>query len=325
MLYPLKFQPIYKDKIWGGHKIRTVLNKDYSPLSKCGESWELSGVEDNLSIVRDGSLAGKNLKELIQLFKGDLAGHRVYRKYKDRFPLLIKFIDANDDLSIQVHPDDTLARERHGSYGKTEMWYIIQSDKDAEIITGFNRETDKETYLDYFKKGKLTEILNTEKVKAGDVVFMPAGRVHSIGKGILLAEIQQTSNITYRIYDFDRVNEKGKPRELHVNEALDAIDYSYYPEYKIRYKNQKNHPVKIVSCDYFTTSKLWFDKPLGRNYRTLDSFVSLICLEGSGSMTYENGMIEIKQGEVIVIPAIIDQADLIPDGEMKILETHITL
>lgn len=324
MLTPFKFKPIFKDKIWGGEKIRTVLKKDFSPLDNCGESWELSGVEGNVSVVKEGDLAGKDLRELIREFKGRLLGERVYRKFGDDFPLLIKFIDANEDLSIQVHPDDRLARERHGSFGKTEMWYIIQADQDAELITGFNREMDRDTYLDAFQKGNLMKVLNQEKVEKDDVFFIPAGRVHTIGKGLLLAEIQQTSDITYRIYDFDRVDSRGMKRELHVEEALDAIDYHHYPEYKTSYDDRLNARTPLVSCPYFTTSKIWLDNGMERNYDDLDAFVILIGIEGAGSFQAGSFNTELKKGEVVLIPAETEKILLQPKGEMKILETFVT-
>ena len=213
-LYPLKFKTIYKEKIWGGHKINTHLNKDFSPLDNCGETWEISGVEGNISITENGNLSGKSLTELIKEYKSELVGNSVYEKFGNEFPLLIKFIDANADLSVQVHPNDELAEKRHGSKGKTEMWYIFQADENSSLISGFKRPLDKKVYQDHLASGSLDQILNREKVETGDVFFIPAGRVHTIGKGILLTEIQQTSDVTYRIYDFDRIDKNGNKREL---------------------------------------------------------------------------------------------------------------
>ena len=245
MLKPLKFRTIFKDKIWGGNKIKTILNKDFSPLPNCGETWEISGVEGNVSVVAEGEYAGKSLVELIDKYTDKLIGKKLYKKFHDQFPLLIKFIDANDDLSIQVHPDDKLARKRHNSFGKTEMWYVIQADPGAKLNAGFNRKVDKETYLHHLQNNTLEEILNFEEVRAGDVFFLPAGRVHYIGKGICLAEIQQTSDITYRIYDFDRRDDKGNLRELHTDLALDAIDFNFYENYKTRYTPKKNEIINL--------------------------------------------------------------------------------
>lgn len=226
-LYPLSFQTIFKDKIWGGEKIKTVLRKDFSPLPNCGETWELSGVKGNVSVVKDGPLSGMALTDLIKQFKGSLLGEKVWQTSGEEFPLLVKFIDANDDLSIQVHPQDELAMQRHQSLGKTEMWYIFQADPGAQLISGFNQPMDENTYLKHLETKQLDKIMNYENVTAGDVYFMPAGRVHSIGKGCLLAEIQQTSDVTYRIYDFDRKDDKGQTRELHTEQALAAIDYHF--------------------------------------------------------------------------------------------------
>jgi len=225
-LYPIKFQPILKDKIWGGPRLKDILNKS-TESDKCGESWEISSVQGNLSIVRNGFLTGNNLQELIEVYMGDLVGDKIYSLFGIEFPLLIKFIDANDILSVQVHPDDELARVRHDAYGKTEMWYIIDAEENAELIAGFNRDLNRETYIRHLQGKTLKEILNFEKVRKGDVFFTPAGRVHAVGAGILLAEIQQTSDITYRIYDWERVDDKGNPRELHTELALDALDFKF--------------------------------------------------------------------------------------------------
>ena len=251
-LYPLKFTPIVKDKIWGGTKLASVLNKPTGESTEAGESWEISGVEGNVSVVSEGEFKGRSLVELIDEFKGELIGEKVYERFGDKFPLLIKFIDANDDLSIQVHPDDDLGMKRHNSFGKTEMWYVVSADKDAKLISGFNKPTSKEEYLEYFESGKLVELLNREDVYDDDVFYLPAGRVHTIGKGLLIAEIQQTSDITYRIYDFDRVDANGNGRELHVEEAVDAIDYGFYEDYKTTY-NTSATEVEIGRSQYFVT------------------------------------------------------------------------
>ncbi|MCF6358465.1 MAG: class I mannose-6-phosphate isomerase, partial [Draconibacterium sp.] len=234
-LYPLKFKPILLDKIWGGDRINTILNKDLGELPNCGESWEISGVEGNISLVENGFLAGNNLQEIIEIYMGDLVGDSVFKKFGEEFPLLIKFIDAQQDLSIQVHPNDELSKKRHNAYGKTEMWYIIDAKEDALINSGFEGEVTKEQYLKYVEKGNLTDLLHFDKVVEGDVFFIPAGRVHAIGKGVLVAEIQQTSDVTYRIFDYNRKDDKGNLRELHTKLAVDAIDFSYLEEYKTKY------------------------------------------------------------------------------------------
>jgi len=324
MLYPLKFHSIFKEKIWGGEKIKTILKKDFSPLNNCGESWELSGIEGNISKVKGGPHEGKDLKSLISEYKEDLIGSRIYDRFRDEFPLLIKFIDSNEDLSIQVHPDDKLAKSRHNSFGKTEMWYIIQADNNASLISGFNRSLNRQIYIDHVKQGRLLELLNKLDVYNGDVFYIPAGRVHTIGKGLLLAEIQQTSDVTYRIYDFDRVDKLGKKRELHLEDSLNAIDYRFYEDYKTIYKDKTNQPVQLISCDYFTTNKIKLDRYLDRDYQTLDSFIALICVEGAGMIGYSNGVIDISLGDVILIPAKYKNITLKTELKMTLLETYVT-
>jgi len=324
MLYPLKFHPIFKDKIWGGEKIKSILKKDFSPLPNCGESWEISGIKNNVSVVNDGKLEGKDLSYLIHKYTSRLLGTYVYSKFGADFPLLIKFIDANEDLSIQVHPNDELAWERHHSLGKTEMWYILQADEHAELIAGFNREMNRDVYLEHLKRGSLMEVLNKESAKKGDVFYMPAGRIHTIGKGLLLAEIQQSSDVTYRIYDFDRVDQSGNKRELHTQEALDAIDYNFYPEYKSKYEENNDTAVEIVKSPYFTTNKLKLSKDYQRDIEPLDSFVVYICLSGNGLIQHNNGTTRIGMGEVVLIPAELAQYTLIPEDHIELLETYIS-
>ena len=240
-LYPLKFKPRYYDKIWGGQKLKTALNKDFGKLPNCGESWELSGVSGNISEVSNGFLAGNNLEELIEVYMGDLVGDKVFDRFSVEFPLLIKFIDANDDLSVQVHPDDKLSKERHGAYGKTEMWYVLQADKGAKLNCGFNQPITKETYLTKLENKEIMDVLNFVEVEPGDVFFMPAGRVHAIGKGIMVAEIQQTSDVTYRIYDYDRVDAKGQGRVI----TSYSIHYTKLYEYP---KVAEIPPLSFMNC-----------------------------------------------------------------------------
>jgi mannose-6-phosphate isomerase len=322
-LYPLKFKTIYKDKIWGGQKIRTYLHKDFGSLPNCGETWEISGVKSDVSVVAEGSLAGESLADLLMKYKDELVGKKIYERFGDEFPLLVKFIDANEDLSIQVHPDDKLAKKRHNSFGKTEMWYVIEADPGSTLIAGFNKELTREEYLEKFNSGHLTDVLNKEDITAGDVFFLPAGRVHTIGKGLLIAEIQQTSDITYRIYDFDRVDDKGNKRELHVEEALDAIDYKHYPEYKTKYTPEKDEAVHLVSCPYFTTNLLDFDEGATKDYSKLDSFVIHVCLEGAYELKYNGETFAVKMGECLLLPKVVDHAELSTESGFKILESYI--
>jgi mannose-6-phosphate isomerase len=322
-MYPLKFKTIFKDKIWGGSKIKTVLGKDFSPLPNCGETWEISGVKGNVSVVTEGKWQNKDLVSLINEYKGQLVGEKVYEKFGNDFPLLIKFIDANDDLSIQVHPDDELAKKRHNSFGKTEMWYVFWADKGAKLNAGFKKTIDKEVYLKHLNSKSLDQILNFEDVNVGDVFFLPAGRVHYIGKGICLAEIQQTSDITYRIYDFDRKDDKGNLRELHTEEALDAIDYKAYPDYKTKYIKKKNEPSELVECRYFKTNLIDFAQPIDRNYIDLDSFVIYICFEGNMEIWSDSGRTMVYKGDCVLLPAALKKVKLMPHFGAKILETWV--
>lgn len=323
-LYPIKFKPIFHEKIWGGNRMRTILNKDYGNLANCGESWELSGVEGNISVVDNGFLAGNNLSELLEIYMGDLVGEKVYEKFGDEFPLLIKFIDAQDDLSIQVHPDDKLSKERHNAYGKTEMWYVAGAEKGALINSGFNQEVNRDKYLEYFNAGKLTDLLHYDEAIVGDVFFIPAGRVHAIGKGCLVAEIQQTSDVTYRIFDYNRKDDEGNERELHTDLALDAIDFSHASQYKTDYKTEINKAVEIVSCPYFTTNIIEFSKELDKDYNQLDSFVIYMTMEGEFEITTEGGTENVAMGETVLLPASLESVQLKPKSKLvKILEVYI--
>lgn len=264
--YPIKFEPILKDKIWGGEKLKALFNKK-STRNDIGESWEVSDVDGNISIVSNGSLKDQSLKSLLSTYKSELVGEIVYKKFGNNFPLLIKFIDAKEALSIQVHPNDTLANERHNSFGKTEMWYVMQAEAEGDLIVGFNKDTSKEEYVKCLEEKKLFEILNQEKVQQGDVYFIPTGRIHAIGAGVLLAEIKQTSDITYRVYDWDRLDDEGNSREFHTELALDAINYSAEKEYKTTYKKELNNRSPMVNCEYFTTNTIVVNgEEITRNY-----------------------------------------------------------
>jgi mannose-6-phosphate isomerase len=322
-LYPLKFKPIVKDKIWGGTRLKNLLHKNCK-TDKAGESWEISGFPGSVSKVKNGFLAGNSLEEILEVYMGDLAGDGVFEKFGTLFPLLIKFIDANDVLSIQVHPDDDLGRRLFGSYGKTEMWYIVEAEKDAEIITGFSQQVNQEKYLQHLKDETLLTILNKEKAVAGDVFFIPAGRIHAIGSGILLAEIQQTSDATLRIYDYNRLDDKGRPRELHTDKALEAIDFKIYPSYKTQYPKKPDSSNHLVRCEYFTVNYLELNNPVEKEYVTLDSFVIYMCMEGSFTIRYHNtGNERMVRGETVLLPAELKNVMLIPDTPAKILEIYI--
>jgi len=323
MLYPLKFIPQYKYRLWGGNKLSNLLKKPEVP-EKTGESWELSGVADSVSVVADGFLAGNSIQELAEIYMGDLMGDSVYEKFGEEFPLLIKIIDANDVLSIQVHPNDELASKRHKAYGKTEMWFIIQADKDSELFTGFNRDMDKEAFLDHLDQNTLKSVLNSESVQAGDCFFIPAGRIHAAGAGILFAEIQQTSDITYRIFDWNRVDTDGKARDLHTDLAVEAIDFKHYPNYRSKYLKNQNRSNLIVDCRYFTTNYLPVQQVIDKDYSSLDSFIIYICLKGACQIEYNDSeKVNCSIGETILIPASLKNIRLIPSEATELLEVFI--
>ena len=323
MLYPLKFKPILKQTIWGGDKLAYKSN-DPKVKESIGESWEISGVQDNISVVSEGALEGNSLQELTEIYMGDLVGDKIYEKFGIEFPLLIKYIDARDNLSIQVHPDDATAKARHNAYGKTEMWYLVGADRDAELIMGFNKDTDKLEYLTALHNHTLPVLLNTEKVEKGDCFFIPAGTVHAICKGCYIAEIQQTSDITYRIYDYDRRDKNGNPRELHTELATDVINFCEQKQHNIHYHQHENHTEELVSCNYFTTNYLKFDKEVEKDYIELDSFVIYMCLEGNFTLVYDvDKTVKVNKGETILVPAILKNLFLIPETEAEILEIYI--
>ncbi|MBN2757348.1 MAG: class I mannose-6-phosphate isomerase [Bacteroidales bacterium] len=322
-LYPLKFEPIFKEKIWGLDNLNKSLNKKIDLNKKIGESWEISAISDNISVVSNGFLAENNLEEIIEIYMGNIVGDKVFDKFGIEFPLLIKFIDANEVLSIQVHPDNEIAKERHNAFGKTEMWYIVDAKQKAELISGFNKETNMQEYKLALSSGNLKNILNFEKVKKDDVYFIPAGRVHAIGAGIVLAEIQQTSDITYRIYDWGRKDDNGNYRELHTDLAVDVIDYGFYTNYKTDYKFTENKTSNILECEFFKTNILEFDKTVEKDYFLIDSFVVYICLEGEFEIDFASGKEICKKGETILLPAVLKNIKLIPKRKSKLLEVYI--
>ena len=319
-LFPLKFHPILKEKIWGGQKLSTVLNKR-SSLPNIGESWEISDVEGDTSIVSDGSLKGNSLKELLIEYKEELVGKKLFKQFGDKFPLLIKFIDAKEDLSIQLHPNDTLAAERHGSFGKTEMWYVMDADKDSNLIVGFKDKVTPQDYIKHLQNKTLTNILNFDKVTQGDTYFIEVGRVHAIGAGVMLAEIQQTSDITYRVYDWDRVDDQGNTRELHVDMALDAIDFDMDDNFRAEYTKRKNTSNNMVSCPYFTTNYIELDDEVNID-NDKDSFIIYICTEGKASIFSDDFEVIIEKGQTVLVPAIISDFTL-KSKDAKLLEVYV--
>jgi len=322
VLYPFKFKPIYKDKIWGGRKIKDILKQDYGMLPNCGEAWLLSGLWDEQSVVANGDFAGDEINDLVETFMGDLVGEAVFDRYGEQFPILIKIIDANDWLSVQVHPDDELAEKRELGNGKTEMWYVMDADRDAELIDGFNQEIDKKRYIKVLKDNTLQSVLNSETVREGDVFFIPAGRVHALGPGIMVAEIQQTSDVTYRIYDWDRLDVAGMQRELHIPQSLEAVDFSIPENYKTPYRNLLNATVPVIDSQHFVTNILQFDGEMVKDYSDIDSFVILLCTKGKFSLNWENGSVFVMEGECVLIPNVVNKVTLDADNYSKLLEIY---
>lgn len=322
-LYPLKFTPLLKEKIWGGKKIETILKHHVSQMDDCGESWEISGLVDDESVVSNGFLSENNLNELLEIYLTDLVGEKNYEKYGLGFPLLIKFIDAQDNLSVQVHPDDTLAQERYGQNGKTEMWHVIQADEGAGLYVGFNQKVTEQQLVAAVENGTLELLLKFYPVKAGDTFMIPAGTVHAIGKGVLLAEIQQPSDITFRIFDWNRVDENGKARELHTEEALEAIHFEEnVGDFKVKYTPEKNKTVTLVHSPYFNTNILEMDMQVEKSFVQLDSFVIYMCLEGSAFLVSGDFKEKLETGEVVLVPAEVDRLTIIPDTTPKLLEVY---
>jgi len=322
-LYPLKFRPIFKEKVWGGQRIRTDLGLDFSPLPNCGEAWMLSGVPGSHTVVSNGFLKGNELNELVEIYMDDLVGEKAFNAFGDKFPVLVKFIDSNEWLSIQVHPDDRLAAKRKTGNGKTEMWYILDAAENARLISGFFREINRNQYQRYLEQNKLPEILNFEQVSRGDLFFLPAGRIHALGPGILLAEIQQTSDTTYRIYDWDRVGADGNPRELHTDLALEAIDFRVPESYRTTYRNADNTTVNLLSCPAFTTNLIRFDRSLEKDLAWLDSFLIFICTEGRCNLRSGSRNESLKKGELVVLPAVAEQVVLKPEPRCTLLEVFL--
>lgn len=318
-LYPLQFSPILKERIWGGTKLKSILNKPiFSQIT--GESWEISAVEGNVSIVSDGELAGKSLNDLINENPEAVLGIEVYKKFGKQFPLLFKYLDAHEDLSIQVHPDDELAKKRHNSFGKTEMWYVVQADKNAKITVSFKENSNATEFLENLKSKTLLSILDHIEVKQGDVFFIETGTVHAIGAGMVIAEIQQTSDITYRLYDFDRKDVNGIERELHVDLALEAINYNTIDSQKI-YSKISNQSNTAVDCPYFTTNFLPIQGEISVT-KTGFSFTVYMCVEGNFEIQFEGSKFLYTKGNTVLIPA--SMKDFILKGNASLLEIYIS-
>lgn len=319
-MYPLKFHPILKERLWGGTKLKDVLHK---PIESdiTGESWELSGVVGDISIVSNGELSGTSLQELIEDRAEELLGKSVVERFGKEFPILIKFIDAKKDLSIQLHPNDELAKKRHNSLGKTEMWYVMDADDDANLIVGFNRDVSREEYIESLENDSLLSLLNYEQAGKGDTFFINTGKVHAIGAGVLLAEIQQTSDITYRIFDFNRKDKNGNLRELHTEQALDAIDYKKKDDFKVDYGSDVNIVNAMVDCLYFKTDYLHLTEDWHQDVSKRDSFTILMCVSGSARIANENAAVDIKKGETVLVPAESESLSIITDNAELLVVT----
>ena len=316
-----KFNPLLKSILWGGEKIVPFKHLT-SDQKQVGESWEISGVKDNESVVSNGEYKGWTLNKLVETLKDKLVGKENYERFGNEFPLLVKFIDAREQLSIQVHPTDEQAQAQGLGRGKTEMWYVMESDADASLRSGLKQQITPEQYKEMVENDTITEALSEYPVKEGDVFFLPAGRIHSIGAGCFLAEIQETSDVTYRIYDFKRKDNEGNYRELHTKEAAECIDYTVYPDYRTQYEARQNEPVELVSCPYFTTSVYDLTEPMTLDYSDLDSFVIFVGLKGEGEITdAEGNTISFRAGESVLLPATTTTVKV--SGTVKFLESYV--
>ena len=312
-LYPLKFLPLYKNVIWGGNRLKEY-GFNYDPLPNCGELWALSSVEGRESVISNGFLAENTLTEAVEIYMGDLVGDKVYNRFGTEFPLLFKIIDAAKDLSIQVHPDDELAQRRGMPCGKTEMWYVMEADEGAKLISGFRRDTTPEEYTAALAAGHLEDLLHAENPEPGDVYFIPAGRVHALGKGLMVAEIQQTSDCTYRIYDYN---------QLHTAEAMDAIDFSGVDHAHTHYHAHLNETTTLADCPYFTTRLIAFDRPMRKNLEEVESFVVYMCVDGLAAVKAMDTIVPMHVGECVLVPAVADSVELFCEGPAKLLEVTI--
>ncbi|MEZ5011229.1 MAG: type I phosphomannose isomerase catalytic subunit [Bacteroidales bacterium] len=321
---PSNLPPVLKERIWGGDALRERWGKDCKKGTKIGESWEISGLENDLSVVSNGFLEGNNIGELVEVYMGDLVGESIYEKFGNEFPLLIKIIDARDTLSIQVHPDNQLAKERHNAYGKSEAWFVLEADPGSSIYNGFRDSTiGREEYSEAVETGNLPAIMNVVKPVAGDSVYIPAGTLHALGSGLVVAEIQQTSDVTYRVYDWDRKNEDGSERELHTDLAIDAIDFSRPPDSLAKADRSVNGVSVITECEFFTVSIIRTDRKITRDYSLVDSFIIYLVTEGNIEVEADNSVVSVSKGETLLIPAVTDYADVKPDQSSAFLEIFI--
>lgn len=316
------FNPIFKSVIWGGSKIAPYKGVE-TDQENIGESWEISGVKGSESVVADGPDKGLSLSELLKKYGASLLGGKNYQKYGNDFPLLIKFIDAKEDLSVQVHPTDELAQKRGSRFGKTEMWFVLGAEKNAMLANGFNRVVKPEEYEHLVNSGEIMDVLNFNKIHPGDVFFIPAGRVHAIGKGSFVAEIQETSDITYRLYDYKRKDKDGNERQLHTKEAFDAINFNDTEGKAVEYTLRRDIPVNVVTSPFFTTNVWQIDHEVMRDYSEWDTFVAIICTKGKATLTTDLETREVKEGTSVLIPASCKKLTITPHGVFEALETYI--
>ncbi len=318
MLYPIKFKPIYKSKVWGGIKIREI-KADKKVPADCGESWEVSAVQGDISIVANGFLKGNSIEEIIEIYMGEVVGDKVFDKFGIEFPVLLKIIEAKENLSVQVHPDNKTSASRHNAWGKTEMWYILDADDDSTLISGFNQDTNSKILFDSITNGDFEKLVNQPIVKTGEVYYIPSGRLHSLGKGVTIVEIQQTSDVTYRVYDYGRVG-----RELHLDLAEEVIDYKHINDVKTKFSHFPDKSNKIIQNEFFTVNFLPVMNTLVKDYYELDSFVLYYCINGGITIITEgNENVKIKKGETVLIPAAIKSLSIRPDLYSEILEIYI--
>ena len=324
-----KFEPLLKQTLWGGDKI-IPFKRLNTKMEQVGESWEISGVKDYETIVANGPDKGKSLNQLVSEMKGQLVGKENYERFGDEFPLLVKFIDAHQDLSIQVHPSDEVAHRQGKSHGKTEMWYCLGDretgrqgvqDKTPMLYNGLKQQITPEQYKQMVENDTITDALARYEVHEGDVFFIPAGRIHTIGAGCFVAEIQQTSDVTYRIYDFKRKDKNGNYRELHTQLAAESIDYTVLDNYRTLYEPLKNEGVQVATCPYFTTAVYDLTEPMTLDYSELDSFVILMAVKGEGRLIDHGEETSFQMGDTVLLPAITNEVKV--EGEVKFLETYV--
>ncbi len=319
-LYPLKFNPITQYRIWGGNKLNSAVPAELQ-MENLGEIWSLSGVPGNVSEVENGALKDQNLNELIHHYKEKLVGKKVWEKFGNDFPLLIKFIDAAQPLSVQVHPNDEIAQKLHNSFGKSEMWYIMDAENDSELIIGFKAGVSKKEYEQHLANENLEEILGKIPVAKGDAVYIPAGRVHAIGAGIVLAEIQQTSDVTYRIYDYNRIDKDGNKRELHTDLALEAIDFNPIDEIKTKYDSTENQLNSLIETPYFKTEIFTGNEEI--SIKKNDEMRIYICTEGSLKFQTPTSGFQLEKYQSLLMPAAVESYKIIPEGNATWIEVRV--